>query len=165
MTQAQMQDFLAFALKMSKDFIVPKQGNWFNPQDQTGATTWVAFLVRNDLSRTKPFWQTVGGVQTSTTYVNSTVELQIVGSGAEILVTNIRHWPNRSDVLTYLDNIQTQLYADGLGDCTVSTFVQDGANSVLAYNTSFSIQWASTVATQQTQVTEGVIQPGTVTGG
>jgi hypothetical protein len=165
LTQSAMQIFLSSALGIATTYIVPKQGNWFNIQDQTGATTWVAFLVRDDKNRTKPFWQTVGGVQTSTSYVNSRVELQIVGDAAETLVTNVRHWPNRADVLSSLDAIQAQLYADGCGDCVVSPFVQDGLNTVLAYNVTFSIQWASTVTTAQTKVTIGNIQPGTITGG
>ena len=144
--------------------VVPKQGNWFNPQDIKNMGTWIAFLIRNVRPRSLPFWQT-GNTDTTpilTNYMIGDLELQIVGSQAEAIAQSISLWPGRPDIMDLFDTNQAQVCYDGIGQYMVSTFVQDGLSSVLAYNVRLSIQWANMIQNVQPIVTTTEIT-GTLT--
>ncbi len=129
--------------------IVPKQGNWFNPQDQKNYGTWVAYILRNPHPTSTSFKQlgnapVLGsGSEISTNYFIGDVELQIVGEKAEDIAYGISLWLERSDIVALFDSHYAQLCYDGLGAIQVSQFSQDGLNGVLAYNVQFRLQWAN----------------------
>jgi hypothetical protein len=151
--------------------IVPKQGNWWNPQDRIASpgkpSTWIAFLLRNAQPRVLPYYQpdyeNVGFNSPISTVINrGKIELQFVGDEAESLAQSVQHWLNRFDVQTYFYDANAQLMADDLGRYEVSNFGQYGENSVLAYNTEVMIEFANNVQTNLTQITSAIIG-GTIT--
>ncbi len=177
-TQSTLQTILATAFGVSDDFIVPKQGNWWNPQDAANGGTFIAYLIR----RTSPSvlaYSQLGttpalmppetviktGSEISTSLVISDIELQIVGKDAEDLALSIQHWLNRSDIIKVFDTYHAQLCADGLGDFTVSSFSQEGLNTTFAYNTRFRVQWANMINVVETQVDVTPTISGTLTIG
>jgi hypothetical protein len=159
MTQSLMKSDLATIFGVNTKCIVPKQGNWYNPQDKTNSGTWIAFIIREPRPRAWAYDQQgdapVAGVgsQISTVLVISKVELQIVGPDAEMIAYSVQHWLNRPNVVALFDGQQAQLCADGLGQIVVTNFDQDGRNGVLAYNVSFNLQWANMFKVQETQLT------------
>jgi len=129
--------------------VVPKQGNWFNPQDRANFGTWIAYIIRNQRPTATAFSQkgdspVLGiGSEISTSYMIGDIELQIVGAKAEELAYAVAHWLNRSEIPQLFDTHYAQLCYQDLGRVVVSQFIQDGENSVLAYNVSFTLQWAN----------------------
>jgi hypothetical protein len=177
-TQTTLKTILAAIFGVDTKYIVPKQGNWWNPQDQEGGGTFIAYIIR----RTSPSvlaYSQLGdapvlvppetviktGSELSTSLVMSDIELQIVGPEAENIALSIQHWLNRSDIVMLFDSYHAQLCADGLGDFTVSNFTQDGLNTIFAYNTRFRVQWSNMMNVVETQVDVTPTISGTLTIG
>jgi hypothetical protein len=164
-TQQVIRDFLVATFNVPQDMVIPKQGNWFNPQDSESlkVRTFVAFLLGEGVPVATAYWQpgdapSAGlGSEISTSLVISKVDLQIVGPSAEILANSIMHWLNRQDVIDYLDSHNAQLLAADLGRVIPSTFIQDGDNSVIAYNSVFRLQWANMFEVGETQAITATI--------
>lgn len=158
-TQSNIQTILSIIFVAPIDRVVPKQGNWYNPQDITNSGNWVAFIIRNARPRCKPYIQPGAIVNTVqqppilTTSMIGKLELQIVGPDAETLAQSVSLWLGRDDVISLWDTYQAQLCADGLGEYNTSNFIQDGDNSVLAYNVNINIQWSNMIQLSQTQLT------------
>jgi hypothetical protein len=92
-------------------------------------------------------------------WVRSKVDLQIVGTVAELLANSIVHWINRDDVMAIWNAIEVQMFAAGFGRYQVTPFIQAGVNTVLAYNVSFELLWSSSI-----QATQQVINSADITG-
>ena len=156
LTQSTLRSTLAAIFSVDEKYIVPKQGNWFNPQDMLATpdkpSTWVAFRIDKGSPRTMPFLamstkmveEVEAHIEESVTVYISTVTLQIVGTLAETLAQSVAHWMNRTDVSEAFDLIDASIIASTY-DYTVLDFYQDGANNVLSYNVKFRVQWTSVV--------------------
>lgn len=163
LTQNFIRDFLVQGFGADPRFVVPKQGNWWNPQDKAKdgqkPATWCAYRISAAKNRSVPFYQIVEqdnplpDINVSTTYMISTIEVQLIGELAEINAMSIAHWINRQDLREMLDLVNSQFLVSGLGDYIVSNYSQDGENTVLAYNSKIMLQWASTIDTTQTILT------------
>lgn len=160
-TQQSLRQFLSqvFFSQDESPFVVPKQGNWHNPQDRgitaTTPDTWIAFTKSDSIPRTLPFYQyTADDKIFSTVYKVAPCSIQIVGNQSEVWAESVAHWMKRGDVQDILDSMNAKLMGDDCGKYEVSTFIQDGLNTVLAYNVRFNIEFASTIeATQMVKVT------------
>lgn len=166
MTQQNLRSILAQIYSADEmapvtNIIVPKQGNWWNPQDYIPnpdkPTTWIAFLMRDGTPRSTPIYiqadQTEEAVSPISMVPNvSWVELQFVGDKAEELAQSLQHWSRMSKVVGLFMAEGAQLMAQDLGKYTVSSFYQDGLNSVLAYNAVFGLQWGNNLASEQDQL-------------
>lgn len=169
-TQTTLRTILKTIFQVDEKYIVPKQGNWWNPQDSLSSGTWIAYIVRNSSPTSTSFMQNgtapVAGVgsEIPTVYTLSDIELQIVGKDAEMLANSIQLWLTRPDIVDLFDTYHAQLCADGLGDWTTSTFTQEGLNSNVAFNTRFRVQWANMINISGTQL-DTVNMTGTLTIG
>jgi hypothetical protein len=141
-------------------YVVPKQGNWFNPQDSIlnpdKPKTWIAFLMRDALPRSTSIYlknpTDEEDPPLSMVPNISYVELQFVGTMAEALAQSVQHWLHMPLVADTFGADNAQVMAQDLGKYNVSNFYQDGENTVLAYNTTVGIQWANVLASTQDQL-------------
>ena len=157
LNQTTLRGILAAVLSVDPKYVVPKQGNWWNPQ-QPGANVanWCAYQIRRNRPRTAPFYQEGSNtVNNATTPVNSVavlkiadIELQFVGPQSEELANSVAMWPFRSDVKAQFQNVHGAIMTDEY-DAVSSTFYQEGANTVMAWNVSFSVLWYSIMDTTQ----------------
>lgn len=166
MTQQNLRSILAEIYSVEDEdpvtnIIVPKQGNWWNPQDYIPnpdkPTTWIAFLMRDGTPRSTPIYIQADQSEEVTSPISmvpnvSWVELQFVGDKAEELAQSLQHWSRMSKVVGLFMAEGAQLMAQDLGKYTVSNFYQDGLNSVLAYNAVFGLQWGNNLASEQDQL-------------
>jgi len=151
LNQTSLRTILATVLSVDPKYVVPKQGNWWNPQDQLTEpkpSTWCAYRIGAALPLTLPFYDVdaISGEHISVEHRVATITLQFVGAQAEDLANSVGHWIHRQDVRVQLATISAQLYGDSSA-VTVTDFSQEGNNDVLAYNTSFRLVWASRIAT------------------
>lgn len=187
-TQTGLQNFLSqvFFKNPSAPNIIPLQGNFRNPQDGADddvprvwltraqlldpkgnmkPDTWVGFLKKDSVPRVMSAYgtdpQDEGGKTFSRVYTNSQCRLQIVGAQSEEWAESVKHWLQRGDVQTLMQSMDAQLYADELGRIEISTFVQDGLNSILAYNVFFKVEWASTIDVADQSLITGADFTGT----
>jgi hypothetical protein len=148
---------LAAILSVNEKYVVPKQGNWFNPQEaNANIENWCAYQIRQNRPRTLPFYdvgtQRQGQVETK---VNggavlkiADIDLQFVGPRSEELANSVAFWPLRSDVQTQFKTVQGAILNDEY-DAVSSFFMQEGNNTVMAWNTSIRVQWYSLLDTNQ----------------
>jgi phospholipase/lecithinase/hemolysin len=148
---------LATIFGVPQQFVVLRQGTWFNIQDYLAnpskPDTWVSFRIKNAKPRCLPFQMANYADALNpydVVYYTSDVDLQIVGAQAQMLAESVGHWLDRSDVQTVFANIDAQVMGCQ-GDYTITDFYQGGAeytnrsNTVLSYNTRFKVEWASAI--------------------
>ena len=81
-----LRGILARILSVDEQFIVPKQGNWYNPQETDNAPdTWCAYVIRANTPLTVPFYvkSKDGKINSAATQKIATIDLQFVGGQAE----------------------------------------------------------------------------------
>ena len=153
LNQTTLRGILAQILSVDPKYVVPKQGNWWNPQAKDpNIDTWCAYQIRRNRPRTTPFYE-VG--TTNNQKVNSVavqkiaeIDLQFVGKKSEELANSVAMWPLRSDVKAQFQTVQGAIM-NGEYDAVSSNFYQEGGNTVLAWNVSFRVLWYSILDTSQ----------------
>ena len=148
LSQTTLRTTLATILSVDPKYIVPKQGNWFNPQDmlptEEKPLTWVAYRISRAKPRIIPVLVEDEDGKRSFTFIVSKVDLQIVGTRAEALAESVAHWMRRQDVRDAFELIDASLMAQDF-TTSVLDFYQDGANNILSYNVSFYVVWESVI--------------------
>lgn len=157
LNQTTLRGILAQVLSVDEKYIVPKQGNWWNPQ-QPGANiaNWCAYQIKRNAPRTVPFYNEGTQIVNNTgTPVNGVavlkiadIDLQFVGPDSEELANSVAMWPLRSDVKTQFKKVQGAILNDEF-DAVSSYFAQEGNNTVMAWNTSIRVLWYSLLDTNQ----------------
>lgn len=152
-TQNTLGTILQTIFQLPDGRIVPKQGNWWNPQDITNSGTWIAYIMRRPRPLAVPSVQEVGdGTIYRFVPMMGDLELQFVGPDAEALAQSVSLWTTRSDIHALFDTYHAQIAFSGLGAYEVSNFTQNGLNSILAFNVRLSIQWANMIQVSTTLV-------------
>lgn len=153
LNQTTLRGILAQVLSVDAKYIVPKQGNWWNPQ-QPGANVanWCAYQIKSNRPRTVPFYNE--GVENNTP-VNGVavlkiaeIDLQFVGPDSEQLANSVAMWPLRSDVKAQFKTVQGAILNDEFTAIS-SYFAQEGNNTVMAWNTTIRVLWYSLLDTNQ----------------
>lgn len=166
LNQTALRGILATILSADQGYIVPKQGNWWNPQEAATVRpkTWCAYVIRSNRPVTAPWFEP--GLQkqvtTNRALVNkiATIDLQFVGPQAEELAQSVALWPSRTDVAREFAKVNGAiLYTDM--DARSASFYQDGANTVLSWNVSIKVHWVQEMFTGQGPIT-GATVSGTI---
>ena len=153
LNQTTLRGILAAVLSVDQKYIVPKQGNWWNPQSaNANIENWCAYQIRRNRPRTSPFYDEgsnngspVNGVAVLKI---ADIDLQFVGPQSEELANSVAMWPFRSDVKKEFAKVHGAILNDEY-DAISSAFYQEGANTVMAWNTTIRVQWYSILDTTQ----------------
>lgn len=157
LNQKTLRGILAAILSVDQSHIVPKQGNWWNPQkDGANIKNWCAYRIKSNRPRTAPYYvettsDTQGATPENSVCVQkiASIELQFVGPDSEELAQSISMWPLRGDVKEQFAAVHgSVMYEDYTA--IPSDFYQDGENTVLAWNVpDLKILWFDLLATSQ----------------
>ena len=153
LNQTALRGILAQVLSVDPKYIVPKQGNWWNPQDaNANIANWCAYAIRRSTPRTVPLYheETVNGqaVNMAATERIATIDLQFVGPDSETLANSVALWPLRSDVADEFRKVRGAIMNDGL-EADSSPFWQEGDNAVTAWNVTIKVLYWQTLNTTQ----------------
>lgn len=157
LNQTTLRGILATIFSVDQKYIVPKQGNWFNPQEaNANVENWCAYQIRQSRPRTTPFYnvgqqgsgQLVQKVNGVAVLKIADIDLQFVGPKSEELANSVASWPLRTDVAAQFKTVQGAIM-NGEYDAISSNFMQDGNNTVLAWNVTIRVQWYSITDTNQ----------------
>lgn len=154
LSQTSLRTILAQILSIDAKYIVPKQGNWFNPQDTPVATdkpdTWLAYNIDEGVPRNLPMLleTTDETKMASVVWMIGKVELQFVGKRAEEIAQTVPHWIHRRDVKDAFASIGAELMADD-AYYRVHTYYQDGLNTQLAFGVSLKVLHSTVIETTQ----------------
>lgn len=153
LNQTALRGILARVLSVDPKYIVPKQGNWWNPQDaNANVANWCAYIIRRSVPRTVPLYheEAVGGqaANLAATERIATIDLQFVGPDSETLANSVALWPLRSDVAEEFRAVRGAIMNDGL-EADSSPFWQEGDNAVTAWNVTIKVLYWQTLSTTQ----------------
>lgn len=145
LNQTTLRGILAQILSVDEKYIVPKQGNWWNPQEaNANIATWCAYMIRRNKPRTVAFYDEGSDkgtpVNGAATEKIATIDLQFVGEKAEKLANSVALWTLRGDVEEELKKVHGALMRRDM-TAESSPFWQDGDNAVTAWNVTISILW------------------------
>ena len=159
---ANLRATLATVLGVDPQYVVPRQGNVFNPQagepNPARPRTWCGFRIDGERTVTAPHYVPNGtpAKNYSVVHKTATVSLQFVGDQAEDLANSVAHWPHDAVAQDAFGAYDGRVFADS-GDIVVTDFDQQGANTVLAYNVRIRIVWADEIDSQETRPMEPVV--------
>lgn len=153
LNQTTLRGILAAILSVDEKYVVPKQGNWWNPQAaDANIANWCAYQIRRNRPRTVPFYDkgTDNGsaVNVVTVLKMAEIDLQFVGPKSEELANSVALWPLRSDVQTQFKKVHGAIMNDEY-DAVSSPFYQEGGNTVTAWNVPVKVLWYSIMDTEQ----------------
>ncbi len=156
-------------LGLADNFVIPRQGNWWNAQMLPRADrpmTWCAFAIEDELPVTIPFlladrtpanWS----VQHKMTHI----ALQFVGTLAKVLASSVGHWINRESAIAAFNLVDGKIMGDS-GRVSVVDFYFDGDNAMRAYTARMRVLWASEIPTAQPLVSatglKGIVFEGSL---
>ncbi len=152
--QAQLPEILGLDSK----FVVPRQGNWWNPISMMPRadrpSTWCAFAIEDELPVTIPFLladaaPSLWSVQHKMTHI----ALQFIGTLAKVLASSVGHWINRESAAAAFALIDGKIMGDS-GRVSAVDYYYDGDNAVRAYTTRLRVLWASEIPTAQRLVSQ-----------
>lgn len=151
-----LRGILAAIVSIDENHIVPKQGNWWNPQQaNANIENYCAFQIRSNKPRTAPFYNTGEEENTkingATVLKIATIDLQFVGPQSEDLAQNVALWAMRSDVQNQFKQVRGAVLYDG-AEAISSIFSQEGNNTVIAWNTTLQVLWYSILDTSQSKM-------------
>lgn len=158
-----LRGILAQILSVDSSHVVPKQGNWWNPQDRhQNIENWCAYRIKSNKPRTAPFYHEgrEGSLKTNAATVLkiADIELQFVGPQSEDIAQSVSMWSMRSDVQQALAQVHGAILLDD-NTAISSVFFQDGANTITAWNVNIRVIWYSIMETGQ-----GIMPPINING-
>lgn len=151
---ANLQATLSAILGVDPAYVVPRQGNWFQPtggENYPGKPkTWCAFRIDGTRPVTTPHFVALDTeTNWSVAHKIASISLQFVGDVAEDLANSVVHWLHNSAVQDAWAAYDGRLMASS-GAVTVTDFDQQGANTVLAYNVRIEVVYADEIDSGQT---------------
>ena len=154
LNQTTLRGILAQITSVNSDYIVPKQGNWWNPQEIAAIKphNWCAYSM-NHQTRTAPFYHRSDDQEenAAVTLMRSEISLQFVGPDSEDIAQSVALWPLRSDVQAEFKKVGGAIALEDIPVIS-SPFYQDGFNTVQAWNATIHVLWYKQIGTNQSKI-------------
>ena len=132
------QIFFGEVTEETKKYVVPLQGNWYNPSMTGNAGTWVGYVIDTMESSVS----VVRDNNDNSKYLRdcrTSLHLCFIGAQAEEMAQSVLFWVARRDVQELMD----QKYKANLNNNHIRIFTtpyaQEGANSTICWNVSVTI--------------------------
>jgi hypothetical protein len=161
LNQTNLQATLATLFGLDPRYVVPLQGNVFNPQageaNPARPRTWCGFRIDGERNVTAAHYVPNGAPAKNWSVVHktATISLQFVGDMAEDLSNSVAHWTHNQRAQDGFAAYDGRVFADS-GEVTVTDFEQQGVNTVLAYNVRVRVIWADEIDSLQVRPMEPV---------
>ena len=136
LNQTTLRGILAAILSVNEKYVVPKQGNWWNPQAKdANIANWCAYQIKSNKPRTLPFYNKGSQTQQNNTKtaVNGVAvlkmavfDLQFVGPQSEELANSVAMWPLRSDVAEQFKQVHGAIMNEAQYQTALEEIVKGG---------------------------------------
>jgi hypothetical protein len=122
-----------------EQYIVPLQGNWYNPSQEQKLDNWIGYVInslRTDVSIVNR------GDDGRRYYRNCQTEIHLsfIGKNAEEMAYSVLYWLARADVQSIFDKKYKGVMNNKELEIYSSLYQQEGLNSTLCWNIDFSLQ-------------------------
>ena len=148
-------------LELSMPYIIPIQGNWWNPVNKHSNPkgTWIGYSIPKRTPILRSRYDRKNNCHVTT--AKAMIHLQFIGMDAESFATSVLHWDIRQDVMSILARFDGQLFYDKR-EVVQSMFYQDGANSTFAYNIILNMFYTEIVVPKNEIPVTGIELTGTL---
>lgn len=122
-----------------KKYVVPLQGNWYNPSQAQRLDNWIGYVInamKTNVAVVNPGNDSRRYYRTCQTEVH----LSFIGEDAEKLAQSVLFWIARADVQAIFDKKYKGVVNNKESELYSSLYMQEGLNSVLCWNVDFSLQ-------------------------
>lgn len=123
----------------NKKYVVPLQGNWYNPSQVHNVDNWIGYVIdtiRTDVAvvnRNDDGKRYYRNCQTS-------IHLAFIGKDAELMAQSILFWSARADVQALIDKKYKGVVNNKEVEIYSSLYMQEGLNSTICWNVDISLQ-------------------------
>jgi hypothetical protein len=144
-----------------KKYVVPLQGNWYNPSQGQKLDNWIGYVI-ND---TKTEVAIINRGDDGRRYYRNCqteVHLAFIGSGALQMAQSVMFWLCREDVKALIDKKYKGVINNEEFEIYSSLYKQEGLNSTLCWNIDFSMQHSLMLDSESPVLTKADISGGIV---
>ena len=123
----------------NKKYVVPLQGNWYNPSQEQKLDNWIGYVI--DTCKTDV--ATANMTHDGRRYYRScqtSIHLAFIGKDAELMVQSVLWWTVRSDIKDLIDKKYKGVVNNKEFEIYSSLYVEEGLNSTICWNVDFSLQ-------------------------
>jgi hypothetical protein len=147
-----------------KQYIVPLQGNWYNPSQAQKLDNWIGYVInslRTDVSIVNK------GDDGRRYYRNCQTEIHLsfIGENAEEMAYSVLYWLARADVQSIFDKKYKGVMNNKELEIYSSLYMQEGLNSTLCWNIDFSLQHNLMLDSESPILTKADISGNIIIGG
>lgn len=144
-----------------KNYIVPLQGNWYNPTQKDKVDNWIGYVI----DTTKSSDSVV--VEGKLLYRNcqTSIHLAFIGKDAEEMAQSVLFWIVRTDVQKLIDDKYKGVVNNKEIEIYSAYYEQEGLNSTLCWNVDFSLQHNIVLNTESPVLTKADLSGNIVIGG
>jgi hypothetical protein len=176
LNETTLAGMFAAILNLPQAYVVPKQGNWWNPQDSAALLmavlpgsqrpqTWCAFALEDETPLDIAHYVQDGATPPNNWSVQHKIAnlvLQFVGTNAMALASSIGQWTNNALAQAQFALVDGRVCASS-GRVRATDFLQEGENTVKSYNVALRVIYAGEIPTGQDYLTGATLQ-GVIAG-
>ena len=122
-----------------KKYVVPLQGNWYNPSQAHHVDNWIGYVIDTCRSNVA----IVNRVDDGRRYYRecqTSIHLAFIGKNAEEMAQSVMFWLARADVQAIFDKKYKGVINNKESEVYSSLYQQEGLNSAICWNIDFSLQ-------------------------
>jgi hypothetical protein len=131
--------FFGSEWESKKKYVVPLQGNWYNPSQVHNLDNWIGYVI-DSLSTDVAIVNRGDDGRRYYREAQTTIHLSFIGVDAENLAQSVLFWLVREDVKKLLDDKYKGVINNKEFEIYSSLYEQEGLNSTLCWNVEFSLQ-------------------------
>jgi len=156
--------FFGEVTEENKKYVVPLQGNWYNPSQGEHVDNWIGYIINS--------------VKTNVAIVNrgddgrryyrncqTDVHLSFIGADALDMALSVLFWLGRDDVKTVFDAKYKGVINNKEFEVYSSLYQQEGLNSAICWNVDFSLQHNLMLDSESPVLTKADISGNIIIGG
>lgn len=122
-----------------KKYVVPLQGNWYNPSQVHSVDNWIGYVIDSCSSSVAIVNSQTDG-RRYYRECQTRIHLAFIGEKAEQMAQSVLFWECRTDVQKLLDARYKGVLNNKPVEIYTSMYMQEGLNSTLCWNVDVSIQ-------------------------
>ena len=156
--------FFGDEAEAKKKYVVPLQGNWYNPSQGQKLDNWIGYVInytRTDVAVINR------GDDGRRYYRNCQSEIHLAFTGADSfkLAQSVMFWLCRADTASLFDKKYKGVINNKEFEIYSSLYMQEGLNSTLCWNIDFSIQHSLMLDSESPVLTKANISGDIIIGG
>ena len=156
--------FFGSEWESKKKYVVPLQGNWYNPSQAHKLDNWIGYVINTCRTNVAVINRGDDGKHYYRN-VQTEIHLSFIGHDAEALAQSVLFWLGRSDVKEIFDKKYKGVMNNKEVELYTSLYMQEGLNSALCWNTEISLQHCIMLDSESPILTKADISGNIIIGG